>query len=59
MSMRALDSLIPKVDDLLALEVEELAGVLRIHLSSYGDNSGNGIVSQGSLNQYNFFNMLG
>ncbi len=57
--MRALDSLIPKVDDLLALEVEELAGVLRIHLSSYGDNSGNGIVSQGSLNQYNFFNMLG
>jgi len=59
MSMRALDSLIPKVGDLLGLELEELAGVLRIHLSSHGDNSGNGIVSQGSLNQYNFFNMLG
>ena len=57
--MYTLRSLIPNVNDLLALEVEELAGVLLIHLSSYGDNSGTGAVSRGSISEYNFFNMLG
>ena len=56
---KALSSLVPDVNDLLALEVEEVAGVLLIHLGSYGGNSGNGIVSQGSISQYNFFHMLG
>jgi uncharacterized protein (TIGR02391 family) len=56
---KALSSLVPDVNDLLALEVEELAGILLIHLGSYGNSSGNGIVSQGSISQHNFFNMLG
>ena len=52
----SLPSLVPNADDLLALEVEELAGVLLTHLSSFGGNSGDGIVSQGSISQHNFFN---
>jgi len=54
-----LSSFIPNVKDLLALEVEELAGVLLIQLGSYGDNSVDGIVNQGHISQYNYFNMLG
>jgi uncharacterized protein (TIGR02391 family) len=49
-------SLVPSADDLLALEVEELAGVLLAHLSSLGSNSGDSIVNQGSISQHNFFN---
>src|SRR5258708_11104911 len=52
----SLPSLVPNADDLLALEVEELAGVLLIHLSSLGSSSGDSIVNQGSISQHNFFN---
>jgi uncharacterized protein (TIGR02391 family) len=47
-----LSSLVPNANDLLTLDVEELAGVLLTHLNSYGGEQGGGI------NQYNFFNAL-
>ena len=53
-----LSSLVPNADDLLALEVEEVAGVLLIHLNSYGNDSGTSVVQQGRINQGNFFNGL-
>jgi hypothetical protein len=40
---RTLLSLVPNAADLLALEVEELAGVLLIHLKSYEGVQGNSI----------------
>jgi len=52
----SLSSLVPNAEDLLALEVEQVAGVLLAHLRSFGDNSGNGVVSRGSISGYNFFN---
>ena len=45
--------LIPDANDLLALEAEELAGVLLLHLN--GGGQGN---AEGSLHHYNFFNNL-
>src|ERR1700722_19916454 len=54
----SLSSLVPNTDDLLALEVEEVAGVLLAHLRSFGTNSGNGVVSRDAIGQYNFFNTL-
>jgi uncharacterized protein (TIGR02391 family) len=55
----SLSSLVPDADHLLALEVEEVAGVLLVHLNSYGDGAGSGgIVQSGKVNQYNFFNDL-
>jgi hypothetical protein len=54
----SLRSLIPNADDLLALEPEKIAGILLMHLNSYGDNSGDGSVHLGRVNQYNFFNNL-
>ena len=47
----SLSSLVPNVADLLALEVEELAGVLLLHLIGYEDTAKN----QGGINYHNFF----
>ena len=55
----ALSSLLPNANDLLALQPEELAGVLLAHLNSYGNGTGTaGIVQHGGVNRYNFFNDL-
>jgi uncharacterized protein (TIGR02391 family) len=51
----SLSSLVPNVDDLLALEVEELAGVLLIHLNGYEATAKN----HGGINYNNFFNVPG
>jgi uncharacterized protein (TIGR02391 family) len=48
----SLSSLVPKVDDLLALEVEELAGVLLVHLNDPEAT----VMNQGGFNYHNFFN---
>src|SRR4051794_1413379 len=40
----SLSSLVPDADDLLALDVEELAGVLLTHLNSFDANSGSSAV---------------
>ena len=42
----SLSSLVPNADDLLALEVEVVAGVLLAHLNSYSDDSGNNVVQR-------------
>ena len=49
--IHSLSSLVPNVADLLALEVEELAGVLLLHLIGYED----GVRNQGGINYHNFF----
>jgi uncharacterized protein (TIGR02391 family) len=54
-----LPSLVTDPDDLLKLEVEEVAWLLFAHLSSFGDSSVNGVVSQGCISEHNFFNDLG
>ena len=54
----AISSLVPTANDLLALEVEEVGGVLLVHLTSCGDNSGNGVVSRGLITPYNLFTWL-
>jgi uncharacterized protein (TIGR02391 family) len=53
--MVSISSLVPVADDLLQLEVEELAGVLLIHLNScrQGDCTA---VQHGLINRHNFFN---
>jgi uncharacterized protein (TIGR02391 family) len=51
---RSLSSLVPNAADLLALEVEELAGVLLTHLKSYEDLPGNAVNQQSSISQTNF-----
>jgi len=52
-------SLVPSVDDLLRLEVEEVGWVLLVHLASLGNQSGDGRVwGTGRINQYNFFNHI-
>ena len=48
----SLSSIVPNVADLLTLEVEELAGVLLVHLNDYEHTVGN----QGGINYNNFFN---
>jgi hypothetical protein len=48
--MVAIRELIPNPEDLLALDVSELAGVLLEHLNSFDDYDG--------LHHYNFFNDL-
>jgi uncharacterized protein (TIGR02391 family) len=56
---KPLASLVPSVNDLLQLEVEEVGWVLLVHLSSLGDQTGDGRVwGGGRINQYNFFNHL-
>jgi len=51
---RSLSSLVPNASDLLALEVEELAGVLLAHLNSYEGMAGNSVYQNGLLSQGNF-----
>jgi len=51
-------SLVPKGADLLALEVEELAGVLLTHLNSYSDVMGSPVAQHGRINRHDFFNRL-
>jgi uncharacterized protein (TIGR02391 family) len=53
-----LSSLIPNADDLLALDVEELSGVLLTHLNSCGVNSGDSVVPRGLISQHNFLRNL-
>jgi hypothetical protein len=53
---RSLSSLVPNALDLLALEVEELAGVLLTHLKSYEDMPGNSVYQHGLIIQTNFLN---
>ena len=54
----SLSSLVPNADDLLTLEVEEVAGVLLTHLNSYSSDSRTSAVQRGSINQHNLFNTL-
>ena len=54
----SLSSWVPNQDDLLALAVGEVAGVLLAHLNSYSDDSGNTVVQRGQISQHNFFNNL-
>jgi uncharacterized protein (TIGR02391 family) len=51
---RQLSSFVPNASDLLALEVEELAGVLLAHLNSYEGMAGNSVYQNGLLSQSNF-----
>ena len=55
---RSLSSLVPNAADLLSLEVEELAGVLLIHLNSFGGVSGNAVYQHDSISHNNFFKGL-
>jgi hypothetical protein len=55
---RPLSSLVPNAADLLALEAEQLGGVLLTHLKSYEGLSGNSIYQGGKISQHNFFNSL-
>ncbi|MCC6362204.1 MAG: hypothetical protein IT165_01695 [Bryobacterales bacterium] len=55
---RSLSSLVPNAADLLGLEVEELAGVLLMHLNSYEGVSGNTVYQHGGISHHNFFNSL-
>jgi Protein of unknown function (Hypoth_ymh) len=48
---RSLSSIVPNVADLLALEVEELAGVLLVHLNGFEDT----VKHQGGIGYSNFF----
>jgi hypothetical protein len=56
---QSLSSLVPNAADLLALEVEELAGVLLTHLNSYEGQPDSSIYQRGDINRHNFFNALG
>jgi len=38
--MKSLSWMVPNVDDFLSLEVEELAGVLLVHLNSCAEGAG-------------------
>jgi hypothetical protein len=49
---RSLPSLVPSAADLLALEVEELAGVLLMHLNSYEGVSGNSVYQHGGISHH-------
>ena len=51
---RFLSSLMPNAADLLALEVEELAGVLLTHLNSFEGLPNNSIYQNGLISQSNF-----
>lgn len=51
--MQTISSLVPNAEDLLALEVEEVAGVLLVHLNSYSGRSS--AVNNGLISDHNFF----
>lgn len=53
-----LSSLVPNAEDLLALDVEELAGVLLTHLNSCGTDSGDSVVQRDLISQHNFLRNL-
>src|ERR1700720_2821527 len=53
---RSLSSFVPDAADILSLEVEELAGVLLMHLNSYEGVYGNSVYQNGLISQTNFFN---
>ena len=53
---RSLLSLVPGAADLLSLEVEDLAGVLLIHLNSYEGAYANSVYQNGQICQSNFLN---
>jgi uncharacterized protein (TIGR02391 family) len=55
---RSLSSLVPSAADLLDLEVEELAGVLLVHLNSREQVGGDSVYQHGKLGRSNFFNSL-
>jgi hypothetical protein len=55
---RSLSSLVPNAADLLALDVEQLGGVLLTHLKSYEGTSGNTVYQNGQICQSNFLNSL-
>jgi uncharacterized protein (TIGR02391 family) len=58
MAYRSLSSLIPDAGDVLSLAVEELAGILLIHLNSYEGVAGNSIYQNGVIGHHNFFGSL-
>jgi uncharacterized protein (TIGR02391 family) len=58
MSFRPLSSLVPSAAELLALEIEELAGVMLIHLKSYEGVSGNSVYQNGLISPNNFLTTL-
>ncbi len=53
-----LSSLVPNADDLLALEVEEVAGILLVILNSIVDDGGGALISKGRISQNTFFGEL-
>jgi uncharacterized protein (TIGR02391 family) len=56
---KTIASQVPIPDDLLRLDVEEVAWVLLVHLASFGNDSGDGRVwGGGRISQYNYFNHL-
>jgi len=55
---RSLSSFVPNALDLLDLTVEELAGILLLHLNSYEGVSGNTVHQHGGISHHNFFNSL-
>ncbi len=55
---RSLSSFVPNAADLLDLAVEELAGILLLHLNSYEGVSGNTVHQHGGISHHNFFNSL-
>ncbi len=51
----ALKSLVPNADDLRAMEIEEVAGVLLQHLASYQGLRNNTVLQHGGISKHNFF----
>jgi uncharacterized protein (TIGR02391 family) len=58
MSRRSFSSLVATPADFLALEVEELAGILLLHLSGYEGVNANTVYQHGGISHHNFFNGL-
>ncbi len=54
MSIIPLSTLIPDQNDFLAMSLEDVAGVLMVHLNSYPDG-GNSVAQLGRISQENFF----
>ena len=55
--LRPLPTIVPKALDFLTLSVEDIAGVLMVHLNSYPDG-GNEVAQLGKVYKQGFFNML-